>query len=927
MIRAELVELATQNTEVVLTRLGTTAAGLSSREATTRLRRSGPNTLIIKRPIVLRTLLYPLINPMALLIWTAGLIAFFGESLLAAFGIWSVNLINALFVLWQERQTMGRLRQPMLPIQTRLLRDGLPATLPTRDVVAGDVLLLEPGPIAADAYLLAANDLHVNQVLITGTSVPAMKRVMIAADLGQPLTAFPNLLLAGTVVESGSGQAVVLRTGGQMLLGQLLASVFAPKQRQSPLQHSFRQVARTVAVLALGAGLLTFVMLAATGDLSLRNSVVVGLGTIVAFVPEGLLPTIAGALALARRRLARHAVQVRRSAGLDALGAIDFLCMDKTGTLTQNTITATTIWLEGEELSVSGTGYGVDGAFLRGRALVEPRSHRTLQQLLRAGTFAATARLLPPPVGTTQWLPLGDRTEAAILVAAQKAGIDPGALVQAVPETLALAFDSARGYSASLRPDGPLLMAYVEGAPAIILDGCSHYMLDGLRQPLTPRTIGAVDRAYQALSARGLRVVAVAQRAVPNPQIASLPEEFLQGLTLLGLVGLTDPPRPEVTTLIERCRAAGLRLLLVTGDDPAVSLDVAHKAGLIHSATTQVVTGQMIAAMDVLALRRILAAGEVIIAQVNPGNKARLIELLQSDGATVGMLGDGTNDAPALQQADVGILLTDTTPGIALDAADVTLPAGRPDKLILALEEGRAIFANLRKLLTYLFAHNMAEALIVIVAALLRVPPPLLVRQVLAIDLGSEILPAVALAGEPPEPAILKRPPRGRNVVDRRMLVRSLLWIGVIEGAFAMVLFCTVPWLHGWRLGQLFPAGLVYRQSTTFAFLGILAAQLGNVFASRSERASIREIGWLSNLNLIWSVLADLVLLALLLFVPILRDFFGFALPPLNLLPLLLVPPCVVLLAEEVRKLVMRRWEARAVRPSTVTDQMTAASQ
>jgi magnesium-transporting ATPase (P-type) len=445
-----------------------------------------------------------------------------------------------------------------------------------------------------------------------------------------------------------------------------------------------------------------------------------------------------------------------------------------------------------------------------------------------------------------------------------------------------------------------------------VLGFCTHILRDGVAQPLDDAGHKAVQEQIDHYARAGQRVLAFAQRHLEPAEEGTIwrAQDIERNLTLLGLAALQEPPLPEVTQLVEGCRRAGVRVILVTGTYGLTAEAIARRAGIVTEQQVRIIQGTELDELSESELTNSLANKDIIFAQLGAGQKRRVIAALQASGEVVAFLGDSINDAPALKQADIGIALSASGTTVALAAADIVLDAAHPAGLLLAMEEGRAIFSNIQKFSTYIFTHNIAETVVIVAGVLLGVPLPLTVVQVLAIDLGAELFPSIALSTEPPEPGILDRPPRRRTapLLDRSVVVRAFAWLGMIEGGLALLAYMLGYWSSGWRPGQPFTSDNdAYALATTLAYAAIVMAQVGNALASRTRRVSLLEVGLLTNRALLVGVLASVALMLVLIYVPPLATVFGFVAPaPVHWLVLLTFPP-IMLAAEEGRKWWARR--------------------
>ncbi|MBU5612972.1 cation-translocating P-type ATPase [Geomonas azotofigens] len=909
----------------VLAALGTSAAGLSSAEAAARLERDGPNTIraAAGKPLY-RKLLADFSHPMALLLWGGGAMAWLGGMPQLAIAIWAVVFINAVFSFWQEfraEQAVAAL-QRLLPAQATVLRDGVERQVPARELVPGDLVRVSPGDrISADARVIEEWDLRVDQSTLSGEAHPARK----SADPlpGQPLsrTELPNLIFAGTSAVAGTGSAVVCATGMRTEFGRIAHLTTATPETPSPLQIEIDRMTRVVTALALAIGTLFLVLSVGVLGREPHVGFIFAVGMVVAFVPEGLLPTVSLSLAMAVQRMAKQNALVKKLSSVEALGCCTVICTDKTGTLTQNEMTVREVWVDGAAREVSGVGYAPTGTIGGGNASA------TLARLLTAAALCNDARLVQPQGDGEPWRIIGDPTEGALLVAARKGGVDPEAQVALLPRLREIPFDSERKRMTSVHREGEGETAFVKGAPAEVVALCCAVARDGSTSPLDPPLVAEVLGQVDAYARQGYRVLAVAERRVPREIPAYTAGEVERELTLLGLVAMNDPPRPEVASAVRKCHSAGIRVVMVTGDYGLTAESVARRIGVLGPADPcLVVSGAELDAMDEPALDRVLS-GEVIFARVSPEHKLRVVSALQKRGEIVAVTGDGVNDAPALKRADIGVAMGLAGTDVAKEAADMILLDDNFASIVNTIEEGRAVYANIRKFVTYIFTSNMTEAWPFILQITLNVPLALTVMQVLAIDLGADILPALALGTEPPEPGIMERPPRPRDerLVNWALLSRALLWLGTLMALLCLGGFFLLYRSYGYtdllhlprpdllpyqeRLAS--PDGAVYVLASTMFFAGVIGAQAGNAWCCRSERLSVLRIGLFANRFLVAGVAFQLVFCLALIYLPPLQRLFEVAALPPRFWGVIACYPVLLFLAEEARKWWLRRREAK----------------
>ncbi len=877
--------------------------GLTSEEAQRRLRRYGKNVLAEpRRPHPLARFCAQLLHLLALLLWAGAALAWAGGMPQLSLAIVVVIVVNAVFAYVQERKAERAIEalRRMLPQAARVVRDGVQVEISAEELVPGDLLVLAAGDrVSADARLVERVRLRVDQSALTGESWPVEPE---------------DEVYAGTYVTAGSALAVVTATGMATRFGRVAELAQRVRSDPSPLERELRHLTRFVALLSLAVGSLFFLVAGFLG-MGWQERFLFAVGVTVANVPEGLLPTVTLSLALATQRMARRQALVRRLSSVETLGETTVICTDKTGTLTENEMTVVRVWTPEVELEVEGAGYEPYGRFLRDGRPVDPRPYA---ELLRCGLLCNDSRV--QRVGERRRV-VGDPTEAALVVLAEKGGLRPTQEVAHYPRVGEIPFDSRRKRMTTVHLDGEGHVAYVKGAPEEVVP----------RAALPPDERERALRAAEEMERQGLRVLALARRW--DPPLDLRPETVERALELLGLVGLLDPPRPEVPEAIARCRQAGIRVIMVTGDSGWTAEAVARRIGLVGETTpvvgpqgevhggreVQVLGPRTVDGMDDETLARTLADHDVIFARITPEQKLRLARVLRAAGEVVAMTGDGVNDAPALKEADIGVAMGSGT-DVAKETADMILLDDNFASIVAAVEEGRAVFDNIRRFASYHFCSNVGE-LIPFLAwglSLGAIPLPLVVMQILAIDLGTDMLPAIALGTERPEPGTMARPPRprGERLLDRRVLARVYGFVGPLEGLAAMASFLAGYLLGGWRPPAPLPdSGRIYVQATTMTQTGIVMAQVGAGFAMRTGRRSVFEIGLLSNRLLLVGVAFELALAAALVYAPGLNAAFHQApIGPVHWL-VLLSWPFLVVLAEEGRKALLRRLAARG-RPS-----------
>jgi calcium-translocating P-type ATPase len=888
-----------ERVELLLRDLRTSRDGLSAGEAERRLLRHGPNQLERRGgrrwP---RQLLRQFTHPMALLLWGAAALAAVAGITAVAIAVVIVILLNAVFAFFQEQQAERAVEalQSYLPPQARVVRDGRTVQIDAADLVPGDLLLIDEGDrISADAHLVEGA-IEVDISTLTGESVP----VSLApgpGEPGTPLLQARELVFSGTACTGGEARALVYATGMETELGRIAALSQRVGGEQSPLEAQVQRVAWLIAAIAIAMGV-AFVPLAAFGaGLSLSDAVVLTIGLIVGNVPEGLLPVITLALAVGVRGMVRQGAVVKRLSAVETLGSTDVICTDKTGTLTENKMRVTRIWAGGEQVDVEAEAI--------------PAEPTVAMRALATAMASANNAHLTADGGAE-----GDPTETAMLLTAVALGAElDGGQGDALRRTQ-FHFDAALKLMSTVdagHQGGLWLNA--KGAPESILARCTSLLgPDASERPLDAAGRAELQARTDGYADEGLRVLAVARRRLDGGAVPDTREEAEHDLTLLGLVAMIDPPRPEVADAVARCHEAGIRIIVVTGDHPRTATAIAKRIG-IGRGHPRAISEEELERMSDAELGETLHGGELVFARSTPEAKLRIADALRAQGHVVAMTGDGANDAPALRSADIGIAMGRSGTDVAREAATMVLTDDNFATIVAAVAAGRRIYDNIRKFIVYIFAHLTPELAPYLVFALGggAIPLPLTVLQLLSVDVGTETLPALALGREAAEPGIMDRKPRPRSegIINRAILFRAYLFLGLISAVLGMGAYFYVLLRSGWSPNDPTGAGTplhhAYQQATTMTFLSMVACQVGTAFAARTERASLRSIGVFSNRLLLWGIAFELALTAVLIYVPVFQDLLGTAALPAKDLALVLPFPFIVWGADELRRLRARR--------------------
>ena len=925
--------------EEVLKQLDTLADhGLSEEEAERRLETYGPNQLAEKPPITFWQMLYAQFNNfiVILLIIASIISAILGDYIEAA-AIMAIVLLNATLGVIQERraeQALAALRKLATP-EAQVIREGSRKSVPSNLIVPGDVVLLEAGNfVPADIRLLEAVNLRVEEAALTGESVPVQKDAGLRLGANIPLGDRKNTAFMATLVNYGRGRGVVVSTGMHTQIGMIAEMLQAVEEEETPLQRRLDQLGKVLGWGALVVCALVFAIGWMRGNDPLEMFIV-AISLAIAAVPEGLPAVVTISLALGMREMIKRRALIRKLSSVETLGSTTVICSDKTGTLTQNEMTATRVWVDGQSFAITGSGYSVTGDYQLDGQTIQPAQHPGLLTSLWVSALNNDAGLEESGAsdGKTTYRMVGDPTEGALIVAAAKTGAHLEQLAQAYPRVQEVPFDSVRKRMITIhrienpRPEdiSPLYdeekrcwyAITVKGAPDMVLDLCSHYQqmdnhIAKIDDAMRARILAANDRMTQD----ALRVLGLAYRITPDQPDVDDVAGLENGLVFAGLIGMIDPPRPEVPPALATGRRAGIRTVMITGDYANTARAIAEAIGLLQPGH-KVMAGSELDHLDDAALAREVQHTDVF-ARVSPEHKMRIVEALRANHEVVAMTGDGVNDAPSIKRADIGVAMGITGTDVAKESADMVLMDDNYATIVSAVEQGRIIYDNIRKFVFFLLSSNVAEIMIIFLATLAGVPTPLTAIQLLWLNLLTDGAPALALAMEKGDPDIMKRKPRPAEepIINKRMgvgiVVQTITQTGATLTAFAIGLT--------WHLQHALPAGenmllglLRYdwrdvdvQTAETMAFVTLSLCELFRAYTVRSEHLSVFSIGVFSNRYMQYAVGLSILLLLAVVSIPFLQPVFNTHLMSATEWAIVLGLALIPATAEELTKAILR---------------------
>ncbi len=956
--------------EEVLSSLGTQIEqGLTAEEAEKRQAQYGLNQLVeAPRTTFLKMVIDQLNNFVIILLIVAAVVSALLGEWIDAGAILSIVVLNAVLGVIQEsraEQALAALKKLAAP-EAQVLRSGHRISVPARELVPGDIVYLEAGNfVPADIRLLEAVNLRAEEAALTGESVPVQKNATISLDRDIPLGDRKNTVFMGTVVNYGRGRGVVTSTGMHTQLGMIATMLQSVEEENTPLQQRLDQLGKILGYGALAVCGLVFLVgliralgsmgfaelfTTATGLEEVVDLFMIAVSLAIAAVPEGLPAVVTISLALGMREMVHRHALIRRLSSVETLGSATVICSDKTGTLTQNEMTVTKLWVDGQFVDVTGTGYRPQGEFMVDGKAVNLHQYPAAMTALWLGVLNNDAQLEVTPSeegGDPVYRIIGDPTEGSIIVAAAKAGLGLEQLIAAFPRENEIPFDSTRKRMVTMHlindPRSEITPATlyhhaqqytiaVKGAPDVVLNLCNRYqhISDDQALPLDEAARARILAANDTMTQGALRVLGVAYRAIP-----ALPEEvdnddLERDLIFVGLIGMIDPARTEVRPALETARGAGIRTIMITGDYPNTAKAIAESIHLL-SPGHQVLTGAQLNEMTDAELQHEVQHTDVF-ARVSPEHKMRIVDALRANDEVVAMTGDGVNDAPAIKASDIGVAMGITGTDVAKETADMVLTDDNYASIVSAVEQGRIIYANIRKFVFFLLSSNVAEIMIIFLATLAGIPTPLTAIQLLWLNLLTDGAPALALAMEKGDPDVMERAPRPKKepIINKSMRlgigIQTIMQTGAVLTAFAIGLI----WELQHTAGITIPDGMNpilfliqfndwahvadVKTAETMAFVTLSLCELFRAYTVRSERASVFRLGLFSNKYMQYAVALSIVLMLLVVNVPFLQTVFN---PHflswdkwLMVVGLALLPA----IAEEFTKLYLRKSEQRPAR-------------
>jgi magnesium-transporting ATPase (P-type) len=923
-----LEKAASKPFEEVFADLQTSPEGLTSQEARLRLKQYGYNKLSERRQLPFITkFIKHLRDLFGILLIFAAILSFMSDNPSLGFIILAVVFVNILVSMFQESRAEKAMEtlKSWMPEYAKVMRDGELKKISVAEIVPGDIIQLEEGDrVPADARLIEAFDLWTNNVPLTGESEPQPRSPDTIKTVEKAYLYAPNLVFMSTSVAKGQGKAVAYATGMGTQFGRIASLTQTIQAEDSPLQKEIAAMAKTDFIIAVIVGIAFFSASYLFLKVPTGTSFLFMIGVMVACVPEGLQVTVSSALAINVLKMVKQNVLVKRLSAVQTLGSVTVICTDKTGTITKGEMTVNKLWVKNRVIEVSGLGYMPVGDFtIDGQPLREGET-KSLDRLLEIAALCNGSKVCAPTDRNKNWSVIGDPTDGALLVAALKYGQNIEELISEKPTVDIWPFSFERKRMSTVHALNGDVLVLTKGAPRVILELCDRVYIDGKEEPLTPESIAEIEDKINEFATEGLRVIAMSYNRMPK-------EKYHKGvdiekqLVFVGLAAMRDPPRMEVKDAVEKAQKAGIKTVIITGDYGPTAEVIAQEVGIVEKGTCNVIRGVDLDGLADKAIADEVKKGNVIFARVSPEQKLRIVTVLKKNGEIVAVTGDGANDAPSLKEADIGVAMGASGTDVAREAADIVLLNDSFASIVRAVESGRAIYENIRKFIVYVFAHNWAQLIPYVIFALLStsvfaIPLPLLVVQILVIDLAIDVIPSLALSREPPEAGIMEEPPRSvkERLFTPKVFARSL-YIGAIIATGALI-GCLSTWAAaGWYVGMPVPENWVfgnpniatdpaYIKGVTMMFAGIVVAQAGNVIACRTSKQSIFRNSLAKNKWIIWGIIAQISILAVLVYVPLLQGVFGTTgLGLMDWLYLLLLPLAVIF-AEEVRKLLVRRF-------------------
>jgi Ca2+-transporting ATPase len=792
----------------------------------------------------------------------SGLLEEWGDTV----AIVAIVALNALLGFVQEFRAERSLEalKRMIVVSARVTRDGIQQSLPARELVPGDLIEVEAGDrIPADARVFYSASFQTQEASLTGESTPVVKAGDRIPEAEVPLGDRRNVLYMGTVAVSGKARAVVVETGERTELGKIAAMIQEAAQaehEETPLQRRLEQLGHTLLWLSLGVVAVVF-SLGLLRGIAFVDMFMTSISLAVAAIPEGLPAVVTITLALGVTRMVKRHALIRKLPAVETLGSTTVICTDKTGTLTKNEMTVTRLFMDHRTIEVTGEGYAPQGELCEQGRPLRLQDEPGMDRLLNAAVLCNGAALTEQ---NESWQVLGDPTEGALLVVAAKVGLKKDALEVAHPTVREVPFDPERKMMTIVRGSGHDLVAYVKGAPDVLLEQCSHYMTaQGEALPLSREVKDVIQTANGGFAKEALRVLGVAERSLPELPVTASTQDLEQDLVFLGLMAMKDPLRPEAMVATRSCKDAGIRTVMITGDHKETAVAIANDLGIMGQ-DMRAISGEELSRLSDDELRDRVPA-TAVYARVSAQHKLRVVRAWKQQGAVVAMTGDGVNDAPALKAADIGVAMGLTGTDVTKEASDMVVTDDNFASIAAAVEEGRAIYDNIRKAVHYLLSCNISEILLLLLATLFALPLPLLPVQILWINLVTDGLPALALAVDPADPDLMRRPPRRPQA---RILDRERILVMFGQGVFmaAITLLSFIYCLYGMDQDL--------DRARTLTFTVLVMVQLFHASNCRNDRLSLFVIGPFANRALVWTVVLSILLQAAIILTPPVRAFF-----------------------------------------------------